>query len=278
MLGTEEHAGGRSLYDYWPAIIGLSVAVLVAGIILLLKGAGLPGGLIILVYFAALVAAFLYQEVRRWPAVSSKAMSEIQERVGIVGEPEVIGSIGYPIAIFLFTEVMFFAGAFAMYFYTRFSFFPTWPPPGAPILDIFIPTIQTGFLIASSIMIEWAVASVKKGNQLGVKMGVLGCLVLGTGFFVLQFGFEWPHLLDHHILSLKDFYGASFFLLTGIHGSHVFGGMLALSVTSVRAFLGQFTEKSHGFLEAVSTYWHFVHIVWLFLFAFLFQGGLKFLQ
>ena len=110
-------------------------------------------------------------------------------------------------------------------------------------------------------------------------MGFLGATILGLIFFLLQFAVEWPHLMfSEGLMPSTSFFGASFFLLTGFHGAHVFAGVIVNAMVTARAYLGHFSPKSHGFLEAAGTYWHFVHIVWLFLFAFLWQGGLGFLQ
>ena len=111
------------------------------------------------------------------------------------------------------------------------------------------------------------------------KFGFLGAVILGLGFVVIQMGYEWPNLLTTGELTPRDgLFGASFFLLTGIHGVHVIAGVIANSVVTIKAFRNQFDEKNHGFLEAAGTYWHFVHIVWLFLFAFLWQDGLSYFQ
>jgi heme/copper-type cytochrome/quinol oxidase subunit 3 len=197
---------------------------------------------------------------------------------GTPGEFHEIGDVGFPTALFLLSEIAFFGGAFVAYFYLR-SAYAVWPPEGLHHLDVAIPSIQTGLLIVSSIMIEWSTAGVKKGNQTAVKFGFLGAVILGLGFVVIQMGYEWPNLLTTGELTPRDgLFGASFFLLTGIHGVHVIAGVIANSVVTIKAFRNQFDEKNHGFLEAAGTYWHFVHIVWLFLFAFLWQDGLSYFQ
>ena len=77
-------------------------------------------------------------------------------------------------------------------------------------------------------MIEWSTAGVKKGNNTAVKFGFLGAVILGAGFAVIQMGYEWPHLLSSGELTVQSgLFGASFFLLTGIHGVHVIAGVLA---------------------------------------------------
>ena len=160
-----------------------------------------------------------------------------------------------------------------MYFAIRIQF-PFWPPAGAPILDDSIAKLQTLILISSSVLVEWAVWKLKRGNMKAFKAGLIGTTVLASLFPILQFGFEWPHLILGHILTPSSgFFGATFFFLTGIHGAHVVAGVIAYCYTDARAFMGQYTPKNFGFVEASSTYWHFVHIIWLLLFALLWQGS-----
>ena len=160
-----------------------------------------------------------------------------------------------------------------MYFTIR-SQFAFWPPAGAPILDDFIPRLQTLILISSSVLIEWALWQLKLGRIRAFKAGLIGTTVLGSLFPLLQFGFEWPRLLLNNVLTpANGFFGASFFLLTGIHGAHVLVGVIAYVFVLGRTFMGQYSAKNYGFVEAASTYWHFVHIIWLLLFALLWQGS-----
>ena len=262
--------------SYWPAIIGLATGgIAVTGALMILSGFSLLLGAAMGILFLILILAFLRDEIPKWPKVTANSLKTLREG-GVTEDFQEVGGVGFPVAIFLLTEVMLFAAAFGMFFYLR-SGYPVWPPPDAPQLNILIPSIQTGFLITSSVMIEYATSAVKRGNQNGVKYGFLGAVILGALFFAVQFGFEWPNLLlTGELLPSDGLFGASFFLLTGFHGVHVLAGVMANAIVMIRAFMGQFSEKSHGFLESAGTYWHFVHIVWLFLFAFLWQGGLGF--
>ncbi|MEE8113446.1 MAG: cytochrome c oxidase subunit 3 [Nitrososphaerales archaeon] len=279
---TEVEASEEDIQDaseidsYWPAIIGLSAGgIAVTGALMILSGFSILFGAAMGILFLILILAFVRDEIHKWPKVTANSLKTLR-RGGVTGDFHEIGGVGFPVAIFLLTEVMLFAGAFGMFFYLR-SGYAVWPPPEAPQLNIFIPSIQTAFLITSSVLIEYATSSVKRGNQNGVKIGFLGAVVLGALFFAVQFGFEWPNLLlTGELLPSDGLFGASFFLLTGFHGVHVLAGVIANGIVTVRAFMGQFSEKNHGFLESAGTYWHFVHIVWLFLFAFLWQGGLGF--
>ena len=274
----EHHVNPDEIHSYMPAVIGLGAGILVAtGIIFMLKGFSLTIGAAMVLVFILLILIFLRGEIPRWPKITKDAEAMVKEG-GTPGKFHEIGDVGFPTALFLLSEIAFFGGAFIAYFYLR-SQYISWPPAGTPHLDVLIPSIQTGLLIVSSIMIEWSTAGVKKGNNTAVKFGFLGAVILGAGFAVIQMGYEWPHLLSSGELTVQSgLFGASFFLLTGIHGCHVIAGVLANIVVTIRAFRGQFDKENHGFLEAAGTYWHFVHIVWLFLFAFLWQDGLSYFQ
>ncbi len=264
----EEHEEG----SIWPAIVGLNTVALIAGLILLLKGIYTTVGLILVFYFIAVVVVFVAFEVRQWQHVISSFFERLQ-KTPIPAEPEKIGSVGFPTALFLLTEAAFFASAFGAYFLIR-STFPVWPPPGAPHLENFIPRIQTIILLTSSVTIELAVWSAKRGNNRGVLAGILATMVLGIVFMGLKLGIEWPRLIyELGFTPASGFYGSSFYILTGVHGAHVVGGIIVLAIAAGRAKLGHFKPKSHGFLDAVSLYWNFVDLIWLMLFLIIWEGA-----
>ncbi len=250
----EPHVDTSEIHSYMPALIGLGAGAFVAaGVIFMLKGVSLQLGAGLVGLFVLLIFIFLRGEIPRWPKITKEAEHMVKAG-GTPGEFHEIGDVGFPTALFLLSEIAFFGGAFVAYFYLR-SAYAVWPPEGLHHLDVVIPSIQTGLLIVSSIMIEWSTAGVKKGNQTAVKFGFLGAVILGLGFAVIQMGYEWPNLLTTGELTPRDgLFGASFFLLTGIHGVHVIAGVIANSVVTIKAFRNQFDEKNHGFLEAAGTY------------------------
>ncbi len=267
---TEEHVPEYLEHSIWPILIALATGVAITGLFFLLKGLVLLAALLMMLSFGAVLVGFLYSDTKNWVASMSKSFGHLP-RDTVLGPFPV--DINLTIQIIILTELLLFGGAFGMYFAIRAQF-PFWPPAGAPILDDFIPRIQTLILISSSVLVEWAISQLKQGRTRAFRAGLVGTTILGSLFPILQFGFEWPHLILGKILTpASGFVGASFFLLTGIHGAHVVAGVIAYVYTDVRAFLGQYSPKNHGFLEATSTYWHFVHIVWLFLFALLWQGS-----
>lgn len=270
---TEDHEEAAPEYlehSIWPVTIALAVGVTFAGLFLLLKGRLLPAGILMMLSFGAVIGSFLYSDTRNWRSTISKSLGRIPTGVDIGPFPV---DINLTIQLIILTEILLFGGAFAMYFAIRVQF-PFWPPASSPILDDSIAKLQTLILISSSVLVEWAVWKLKRGNMKAFKAGLIGTTILASLFPILQFGFEWPHLILGHILTPSSgFFGATFFLLTGIHGAHVVAGVIAYCYTDARAFMGQYTPKNFGFVEASSTYWHFVHIIWLLLFALLWQGS-----
>ena len=129
----------------WPAVIGLNTAALIAGLLMLLKGFMVQVGLLLILYYIAVLVAFIVKEVKTWPSVIASFFHRLRG-TPIPAEPEKVGAVGFPTAVFLFTEAALFAAAFGAYFLIR-STFPTWPPPGAPYLDDFIPVCR---LLSSS--------------------------------------------------------------------------------------------------------------------------------
>ncbi len=257
-------------HSIWPALIAFATGGSLVGIFLLFKGMLIPAAALLALSFIGVFVGWLYDETRNWSKFISKSFGRIP-RDSTIGPFPV--DINLTIQLIILTELLLFGGAFGMYFAIRFQF-AFWPPLGTPILDDFIPRLQTLVLISSSILVEWSIWQLKQGRQKAFKVGLVGTTILGSLFSVMQFGFEWPHLiLDNILTPTTNFFGASFFLLTGIHGAHVLAGVIAYVYTDVRAFMGQYSPTNHGFVEATSTYWHFVHIIWLFLFALLWQGG-----
>jgi len=257
-------------HSVWPFLIAMAVGAAMVGLFFLLKGLVIPAAALLILTFAAVLGGFLYSDTRNWRSAVSKSLGKVPAG-GVLGPFPV--DISLTVQLVILTEILLFGGAFAMYFAIRLQF-PTWPPAGAPILDDSIARIQTLILISSSILVEWAIWQLKRGHQKSFKAGLIGTTILGSLFPILQFGFEWPHLILGKILTPSSgFFGATFFLLTGIHGAHVVAGVIAYVYTDVRAFMGQYTPKNYGFAEASSTYWHFVHIIWLLLFALLWQGS-----
>jgi cytochrome c oxidase subunit 3 len=201
-------------------------------------------------------------------------------------------------AWFIVSEIMFFAAFFGALFYARIisvpwlagagsnfethirlwpDFADTWPlfmTPGGTATEAMeawgLPFINTVILVTSSLTVTFAHWALKK-NRRGPLIGWLALTVaLGATFLVLQV-VEYFHAFDELGLNLDSgIYGSTFFMLTGFHGSHVTLGAIMLTVMLFRCMKGHFTPDNHFGFEATSWYWHFVDVVWLFLFTFVY--------
>ncbi len=147
--------------------------------------------------FGAVLAGFLYSDTMNWSSAVAKSFGRIPRDSVLGGFPV---DINLTVQLIILTELLLFGGAFAMYFAIRVRF-AVWPPIGAPILDEFIPRIQTLILISSSVLIEWAIWQLKQGSNRAFKAGLIGTTILGGLFPILQFGYEWPRLLFNGILT-----------------------------------------------------------------------------
>ena len=202
---------------------------------------------------------------------------------------------------FIFSEVMFFAAFFGALFYVRTfagpwlggegakgiaemlwpNFDYTWPllnPPDpklypAPkgIIDPWhLPLINTILLVTSSFTVTFAHHALKKNHRTALKAWLALTVLLGVAFLVLQVE-EYVHAYTELGLTLgSGIYGATFFMLTGFHGAHVTLGAIILTVMLVRVLKGHFSADQHFGFEAASWYWHFVDVVWLGLFVFVY--------
>jgi len=174
----------------------------------------------------------------------------------------------FGMTIFLASEAMLFAGLIAGYVVLRLSS-PAWPPsPDLPKLPVVLTGINTVFLITSSFTYHFAEVAVKKGKK-GTAWLFLTVL-LGSLFLCIQ-GYEWYHM--HHEglwFNTGGVYGSSFFVLTGFHGLHVLIGVLMIAWALIRQFGGAYTAQSHTYLILAGMYWHFVDVVWLFLYSVLY--------
>ncbi len=174
----------------------------------------------------------------------------------------------FGMTIFLASEAMLFAGLIAGYIVLRLSS-PAWPPsPDLPKLPVVLTGINTVFLIASSFTYHAAEVAVKKGKK-GTAWLFLTVL-LGSLFLCIQ-AYEWYHM--HHEglwFNTGGAYGSSFFVLTGFHGLHVLVGVLMIAWALIRQLGGAYTAQSHTYLILAGMYWHFVDVVWLFLYTVLY--------
>lgn len=163
--------------------------------------------------------------------------------------------------LFIASEAMFFAGLFGAYFNVR-TREAVWPPEGIE-LDYPIALVITAILLTSSVTMQLAVSAIKAGDHRRMMRFLVVTFALGAIFLAGQ-------LLDYTTLNFgigTGVYGALFYTLTGFHGAHVTGGLIAIFVLLLRGAAGQFSARHHAMVEGVSAYWHFVDVIWVLLFS-----------
>jgi cytochrome c oxidase subunit 3 len=179
--------------------------------------------------------------------------------------------------IFLASEVMFFGSLFAMYFYL-FGSHLVWPPPPPSSTPEFyvnwwpIPFFNTIILLSSGVTCHFATEAMARDNRRRFFQLQIVTIILGVGFEIGQL-IEFINAFNRGLsLSGANTFASAFFTMTGFHGAHVLGGLVLLTIILYRASRGQFSAQHHVGVGAVTLYWHFVDIVWIFLFGILYLG------
>jgi cytochrome c oxidase subunit III len=167
--------------------------------------------------------------------------------------------------IWLASELMFFAGLFAMYFTARARATEGWPPEPTH-LDLPYATVFTVILVLSSVTCQFGVFAAENGNVYGLRRWFTITFVMGLVFVLGQFN-EYRILVEHGTTISSSTYGSVFYLTTGFHALHVIGGLIAFVFLLIRSTMGRFTPAQATAAIVVSYYWHFVDVVWVGLFA-----------
>ncbi|WP_318014272.1 heme-copper oxidase subunit III [Geodermatophilus sp. YIM 151500] len=169
--------------------------------------------------------------------------------------------------IWLSSELMFFAGLFAMYFTARARAGAEegWPPEPTE-LNLPYALVFTIILVASSVTCQYGVFAAEQGNVYGLRRWFALTFVMGL-VFVLGQAFEYVQLVEEGTSISSSTYGSVFYLTTGFHGLHVIGGLVAFVYVLIRSTMGRFTPAQATSAIVVSYYWHFVDVVWIGLFA-----------
>jgi len=179
--------------------------------------------------------------------------------------PESWGKLG--MWIFLVGDAMSFGGLLAAYAAYRASS-PDWPVPSTK-LGIGLTAVMTFILICSSVTMVKALSAIRHGNRKGLVMWLL-LTVLGGSFFLGCQAYEWTHLFQHGAQYTGHLFWTTFFTLTGFHGMHVTGGVIYLSVMAALGARGKFTQTNNNPIEIAGLYWHFVDLVWILIFTFVY--------
>lgn len=276
--------------SHYPVTLSISIFLMFVGGATLLNGGSLGPAILGLgtIGFVMVLFGWFGTVIRESESGTYNEQEDVSFRMGMMW--------------FIFSEVMFFAAFFGALYYARIysvpwlggegsggatneflwsDFAATWPLLQVPSDYAFqeakdvigawgIPAWNTAILLTSGFTVTMAHWALKKSNRAGL-IGWLGATVaLGVIFVYMQIG-EYGHA--YHALDLTmnaGIYGATFFMLTGFHGFHVSMGTLMLFIILLRSMKGHFTPKHHFAFEAVAWYWHFVDVVWIGLFIFVY--------
>lgn len=251
------HIPGNSL---WSPISCIGIGLVMFGLIAFLHFSTLAGEFMMLAG-----ASIGVWGTGKWFA---QLIAESRER-GFGEVPKVLDIANrYGMVFFIVSEIMFFSAFFAAYFYLRGHQF-VWPPQNILTLDIALPTINTLLLLTSGAAITIAHHAILDKDMFKARRFTLITYLLGFIFLALQM-YEYGHALFDMDSGV---YGSAFYMLTGFHGFHVLVGSLMLFSVWKRMKSGDFSDKQHFYFEATAWYWHFVDVVWLFLFAAVYVWG-----
>ena len=205
--------------------------------------------------------------------MSEVAAAETHEHGAVIADqleesvtPGNLGKLG--MWSFLAGDAMTFGAGIAAYGALRIGN-PNWPSP-ADYLGITTTAVMTFILICSSLTMVEALSGIQRGNEAKFR-NFMALTVLGGVIFLGMQAFEWHHLIGERGMSIKrDLFDATFFILTGFHGCHVFGGVVYNSVLLIRGMMGKLPQSKAGLVEIAGLYWHFVDLVWILIFTFIY--------
>ena len=269
MAGAHNHPYHIVNPSIWPLIGSISALALFSGLVMWMHDHQYGP----YVFFAGAIGV-AFTMFSWWADV-------IREAHGGDHTPIVQLHLRYGMILFIASEVMFFLAWFWAYF--NASLFPstieavggTWPPEGTHVLDPFgWPLFNTLVLLCSGTTVTWAHHALINGDRKGLIAGLWLTVLLGLLFTSVQ-AYEYIHAPFNFVGVVPDanIYGSTFMMATGFHGAHVIIGTIFLIVCLVRAYKGHFRPEQHFGFEAAAWYWHFVDVVWLFLFLCIYLWG-----
>jgi len=251
----------------WPALGAFSALVLAIGAVMYFHKVPVLGAEIGVLKIVPGLFMILLTMVLWWRDVVKESVVEHAHT------DEASHGLRFGMALFIASEVMFFVAFFWAFFHSSLGFSTAtlqWPPEGIAILDAWdLPFYNTIILLTSGGTITRAHLYVEEGNNKLAARWLFITAALGAIFLGLQ-AYEYMHAT----FKLTDgIYPSTFYLATGFHGFHVFVGTCFLIVCGFRASKNQFTPHKHIGFQACAWYWHFVDVVWLFLFAVIYVTG-----
>jgi heme/copper-type cytochrome/quinol oxidase subunit 3 len=244
----------KAFDSYWPVFVGLGIGVLFGG--LFVQWDLFMIGFVLVAYG---LYGWMKQNKKVKPLEGSLLEGNKKEHILAGMTTRKLG-----MWIFLASEILFFGSLISTSLGLRVRA-DSWPEPGE-ILNMQLTAANTFILICSSMTIVEALKSIQQGNQKRFRIFITATLILGIVFISIQ-AFEYYELYHAGLTPSVSTYGTTFYTQTGFHGAHVMGGIVALALVTAKAFKGGYSKESHEEVELVGLYWHFVDVVWIFLFT-----------
>ena len=247
----------------WPFIISFGCLFLTFGIALCFHGY-VKGGFMVLIGILIILGTMFvwFRDIIREAVYEGQHTKKVQ------------AGLKNGMLLFIFSEVMFFFSFFWAFFHSSLSPVPEigslWPPLGIETINAWeLPLLNTLILLTSGATITWAHHSIILGDKKNTQKSLFLTIFLAFLFTALQ-SFEY---IEANFSISDSIYGTTFFLLTGFHGLHVIIGTIFIIICMIRLIKNHFTKQHHFGFEASAWYWHFVDVVWLFLFVALYWWG-----
>ena len=247
----------------WPFIASISAFSCAVGGVLYLHAFKIGSFILIVSFIILILTMFVW-----WRDVIREATYE-GHHTGIVQQ-----GLRYGVILFIISEVLFFFAFFWAFFHSSLA--PTieigsiWPPKGISVLNPWeIPFLNTLILLLSGCTVTWAHHAIISNKRTESLLSLVCTVFLAIIFTLLQI-FEY-NMADFRLSD--GIYGSTFYMATGFHGFHVLIGTIFLLVCTFRLFLYHFTKQHHFGFEAAAWYWHFVDVIWLFLFVSIYWWG-----
>nr|YP_009745911.1 cytochrome c oxidase subunit III [Sciara ruficauda]QIH95756.1 cytochrome c oxidase subunit III [Sciara ruficauda] len=248
-------------YSPWPILGAISTMTLVSGLIKWFHQYNMN----LLILGISITLLIMYQW---WRDISREGTFQGLHTINV------INGLKWGMILFIISEVFFFISFFWSFFHSSLSpnieLGMTWPPMGVTPFNPFqIPLLNTIILLTSGISVTWAHHSLLENNHSQTTQSLLITILLGIYFTILQ-GYEY---LSASFCMADSVYGSTFFMATGFHGLHVLIGTTFLFICLIRHINFHFSKNHHFGFEAAAWYWHFVDVVWLFLYVSIYWWG-----